>query len=187
MTVIALTRDTIPAGTERVDSLPPWVRPRIPGGYWHQPRSAYVDVDRGFISVSFWCGSNYRRVNLNEQDLYLVDDAPVDMRCGTCAGRLAGFEGRDGLVFRPRDAFKLPSVCPGMYWAPPEHKFCEACGEPVKAAAGPYRSGSANHRPGPGIERWDPCPWHGWRHMAMMGERGSDRQLVCSMWGCRSR
>lgn len=168
---VNLHRDPVQAGWAPVEQLPQYVRPLAPGRYWHQPRSASIGP-AGELSVVYWCGQHVRATRRD-----FTDSVPEELRCGTCVGRRLGFDGAEGAVFSPRDHWRLPTRCPGRTWG--EDGLCLACGNKVKAKAGPWASGMATHRPGEGLaQRWEPCPFHGWRDAY---ERG--RGLSCG-WGC---
>jgi hypothetical protein len=176
-TEILLARD--PIGVSRLDtfrpvrllSSKPWARPNPRAGrYWHIPRSASRH-DNG-LRVSYWCGQGRR-------DPLLTDEPPPpDDICGTCIGRHLGAFSPDGLIFAPRDAFALPTVCPAHDWG--DDGLCIACGARVRAAAGWNAWGTARHAPGPRLAEITPCYFHGWTRMAV-GKNGAG----CTDWGCR--
>ncbi len=177
---LALHRDPMPPGAIPVRRLPAWVRPLRGERYWHQPRSAFRSrplrrPDRLELYVHFWCGQGR---GVAETRLAFAAAPAAELRCGTCVGRRAGFDGRDGLIFRPRDAWALPRRCPGNDKDLRTHQ-CVACGRVTNWARWPH-SGITIHRAEPLLAvRWDPCPWHGWRDMALRSDR-----MVCTEWQC---
>lgn len=184
MLKVPLVRD--PGQGRAVLALPPWVGPaphrrERRSLYWHQPRSARIWTpgwsNGEVLFIQTWCGPGIR-VPLhpdreNPPRHVLTDEAPEDMKCGTCAGRRAGHVREDGTIFAPRDMFGLPARCPGE-GGPGWPAYCILCGERVRSSRYPYY-GEADHRPLPALlERCRPCPQHGWIHAAVREGR-----LVC--------
>ena len=185
------------SGDERVDRLPPYVRPR-PGRfgralttYWHRPRSAGVflanrrkgwqRVDR--LCVHYWCGGS-RSIELPPGKVeeairfHFTDTRPDDLLCGSCDGRAtAYYEPDSGLVFRPRNHFDTPPWCPARVWPGDGSRQCPLCSSRLTVTRGWNGGDVARHRP---TEMGtDPCPDHGWK---WIGAR--DWGLVCSIHGC---
>lgn len=172
--MVQLHRDPRFGGVEHLLELPPWIRPKKYGLYWHQPRSAVV-LEDGRISIIQWCGP-HRTVDSVDALTWL---APSELRCGTCIGRRLGFDRADGAIFQPRDAWSLPKWCPGE-GGPGWPAFCVLCGGLVRASTSWHR-GEARHRPEPALARWEPCPSHGWRDMRLSWPA---RKLVCGLYRC---
>lgn len=170
--MITLLREPQSFG-EHVLELQAWVAGASAERYWHQPRSAYRRFKDGELVVTFWCGP-FRR-DVQEHDL--SDEAPDEaLRCGTCFGRREGFEHSGGLIFRPRDAWAIPSKCPG---GDDGTGHCIGCGRRLRYY-GTYYSRESDHAPEPELtKRWEPCPWHGWQHV-----RPRDGVYVCTAWRC---
>lgn len=178
LTLVQLHRDPITEGVH-VLALPMWVPParQLGSSYWHIPRSANLKAD-GRVSVHFWCGP-FRYYQADELNLTAVP--PSELRCGTCVGRRNGYDRINGTIFRPRDHWELPSVCPSTTPDPDDLRRCVACGRPTNAARGWTAYGLARHAPDAALaERFAPCPRHGWRDMQIR-----DGTLACCAWGCR--
>lgn len=173
--LVRLHRDPIVSGAH-VLALPAWLPPSTQKGatYWHQPRSASLKAD-GSLTITLWCG---QLRHAEAAELAMTSEPPPDLRCGTCAGRRAGYDRADGLIFTPRDHWALPAVCPSTTPAE-DWRYCLACGARVSCARGWNAMGLARHAPGPGLADRDPCPRHGWQRMEVHGER-----LVCAAWQC---
>lgn len=168
--MISLHRDPIHEG-EHIDDLPRWLAPIGGGAYWHVPRSAHR-LNDGTLLVSFWCGP-FRRYASEPSDL----NPPAEMKCGTCVGRSLGYRRDGGLIFRPRDHWKLPARCPGDDWEEGTRN-CFACGRQTNWARREW--GIAYHRPDAALaERFAPCLLHGWSRMS-----ARDGLLVCTSWRC---
>lgn len=177
--LVRLHRDPISSGAH-ILRLPPWVPP-IPsrtgatGRYWHQPRSGALRAD-GHIILDLWCGQMRHLASLD----HLTGVPPADLQCGTCVGRRAGYDRSGGLIFRPRDAWAPPRVCPCSTPDPADHRLCAACGRRTNAARGWNVYGLARHAPGEAfLERWRPCPLHGWSRADWREGR-----IVCGHFGC---
>lgn len=180
MSPVALHRDSAPwPDCEHLEALPAWIVPSPLGAYWHQPRSAYRCPD-GALTVHLWCGQARHRVATG----HLTDTEPTEMRCGTCAGRRAGYDSTAGLVFCPQDLWQLPARCPGGL--APDKDTCLSCGARPRAAQGWNAGGLAQHRPALAMaDRWAPCPAHGWSRMGPRGGRqGIYTYLACGHYRC---
>ena len=152
--------------TTHVLRAPRWVPPADAEGYWHIPRSAGVDPCAG-ARITFWCGISRRGVDLS----HCTNDRPTGNLCGTCEGRANGYEGRDGLVFRPRDAFNAPRWCPALCHGA---THCEYCGAKAKWRRSFCHYDETRHRPGDRLALLAPCPRHGWKYI-----KQTNAGLVC--------
>jgi hypothetical protein len=193
--LVELHRDPIPAGAVHVRRLPPWLPPSAHSNatYWHRPRSAYMRSDASryeFVRGGFtkepaarfvlllWCGQGRFLDQVDD----LAFDPPAELRCGTCEGRATGYAEADGLVFRPRDPWGLPTYCPGSEYDP-DGRTCSACGRRVNGARGWWTSGMAQHRPDPALaDRHRPCGRHGW--LKMHARYDGSGALVCGDFRC---
>lgn len=190
---VPLLREAIGEGS-RITALPPWLGPaptcRSGARYWHRPRSAYRKPD-GVVVVSVWCGPHFFVGSPRHGPYMLVDEVPVDERCGTCEGRWLGHRRDDGLIFSPRDPFAPPKRCLGNDTVPGNHRECLLCGGRVRGAYGWWSSGTAQHAPGPALlERYRPCPRHGWPRLFTTWDRAGathTTELVCHVHGCDYR
>lgn len=178
MNLVSLHHDQLHDGA-RILRLPPWVPPQGYGLYWHQPRSGEVRAS-GRVVLALWCGQvRY----LDAAALTLTDDAPEDLRCGTCVGRRLGYDREGGAIFQPRDHFVLPRRCPSTDPDPLDYRLCVACGRRTNAARGWNSYGLAAHAPDPGLaDLHSPCPRHGWSSLCVVWNRPTT--LQCSKFRC---
>ena len=191
---VALVNDQMPVGAVRLDELPRFIRPKgrqngQPSRYWHVPRSAYRHTplwsDRPHIFVSLFCGQS-RWFDLAELPLLVTDRQPVEDLCGTCDGRAAGVDPADTLRrFQPRDLLADPPYCPCKHPKLDDYRVCALCLAPVRAASGWNAWGLANHRPGEGLARFEPCEFHGWRDVScsISADRTSGHAF-CTQYDC---
>lgn len=174
--LVPLFRD--PHEGAAVLALPGWIRPspHRRARYWHMPRSAALHSD-GRITVSLWCGPSRSTITVDD----FTDEPPDEYRCGTCVGRRQGFERKNGLIFTPRDHWKLPTRCPGE-GTDADWRHCFACGARVHSARYP-NYGYADHRPAAAFtDRYAPCPRHGWRDMRSPWPLND--MLICGHFRC---
>ena len=154
-------------GIDHVTSAPRWAPPSDGEGYWHVPRSVSTE-ELGYVRVLFWCGAE-RSMKYSR----LTNREPKENRCGTCIGRVAGYERTDGMIFSPRSHFDPPRFCPA-YCGDAER--CYLCGAKVRWTGGALRGWSErNHRPGDGLAAYSPCDRHGWKNLGAETERYADR------------
>jgi hypothetical protein len=170
--VIRLVPEEIGEGSVRLTRVSRWVSPEDGEHYWHIPRSAEL-VD-GVARVRFWCGGS-RWVAMER---FHAEPFPDALRCGTCEGRAAGYERRDGLIFSPRSPFDAPKFCPAFL--SPDEKRCPFCGSKGRWVRNYCHYDQAQHRCGDGIASATPCPRHGWKFT-----RRQSNGLICfgKPWG----
>lgn len=188
MELVELFHD--PNDGQTVRRLPPFVRPRQPGGYFHEPRSAKIrpagrhwSYDR--LVVRFWCGQS-RQIRLVpgrvRQDVLanFTGRRPPEQLCGTCDGRSEAFhDNASGTVFQPRDHFAGPTWCPFRgVWPADNGDDCPLCGHRLRYSPGINAYGCARHK-----ARNDyttgPCPSHGWQQIYAAPDG-----LVCQSYRC---
>ncbi|URC17961.1 hypothetical protein QEN62_gp39 [Streptomyces phage AxeJC] len=150
---------------------------------WHRPRSGVRMADARTI-YSVWCGQHVGGSRAAQPLLTtesVTDGAPV---CATCDGRAVGAGQEENgpagrtLVFGPR-SLTPPRWCPGsrrdLYEPLPGATTgrCLACSDshPIRAMGGPYASRAAIVQHPPGERLFAPCPFHRWRHPALVDGR----------------
>ncbi len=161
---------------------------------WHRPRSSYTYRHEDWTVYHLWCGQHASTGGPRRESVLTVDDIGDGMpACGPCVGKALGAgqdevpTGLPSLRFDPR-WLTAPPICPGSQSRMYEDLNlrvgrCLACQEltPLRGYGGSaYFScagvGPAKHPPGPGLV--DPCPWHAWNHLRLLG----DGEVGC---GCK--
>lgn len=152
---------------------------------WHRVRSSYTYRTEERTVYHLWCGQHASHDPGRNQLLLTVDEIGDGLpACGPCVGKALGAgqdevpAGLPTMRFDPR-WLTPPSQCPGgqsdMHVELSQSVArCLVCGEltPLRGYGGsPYYAcagvGPTKHTPGPDLV--EPCPWHAWRHLRLIG------------------